>query len=496
MSSRATSPVELVTTFPPLKGMVDTPDLLADVLIRAVGTAGADSWLDPSAGSGQLIDAALRSGVDPESILAIDLQARLPTLDRLGVESLLGTDFLTWACRTQRRFDRVIANPPYVRLRDLEESLFRPALATRLNGVRMSGTANYWAAFLVAGIRLLRPGGSLAYILPAAWEYADYASGLRDLCAASFQELDVHRVSVPMFEKVSDGSVLLVARGFGRPLRRARVHKHQTLSALDKAMRGSGTFITVGEMRLRESCPPKGQVRFGEIAEVRIGAVTGDARYFLLNEARRLELELPLSSVRPVLSKARHIVGSEIDRDVWDRLLATGQRVWLFDPPDSDLVDPAVRAYLDLTEENGGCHRTAMKIRHRNPWYRVPLPGSFDGFVSGMSQTIPWIAFNRTPRLTASNTLYGVRFPTIEDPEEQAAWCLSMLSSVTTESRDRLIRQYPQGLKKLEPSDIANLAVRPPKTKFGSLSLYRRATKLIKAGRLGTARAIADEWLA
>ena len=476
--------------------MANTPDILADALIRAVGTSGAGSWLDPSAGSGQLVEAALRSGVSNESILAIDLQERLPTLDRLAVESLLGTDFLQWACRTDRRFDRVIANPPFVRLRDLEESLFRPALAMRLNGVGMSATANYWAAFLVAGIRLLKPGGSLAYILPAAWEYADYGSELRDLCVASFQDLDVHRVSVPMFERVSDGSVLLVARGFGRPSRRIRVFKHQTLLALDKALRGSDTSTADGEMRLRESRLPKGQVRFGEIAEVRIGAVTGDARYFLLNEARRLGLELPLSSVRPILSKARHIVASEIDRDVWDRLLATGQRVWLFDPSDSDLVDPAVRAYLDLTEENGGCHRAAMKIRHRNPWYRVPSPGSFDGFVSGMSQTNSWVAFNRMARLTASNTLYGVRFPSIEDPEEQASWCLSMLSSTTAESRGRLTRQYPQGLPKLEPSDIANLAVRRPKTKVDALSLYRSATKLIMAGRPGAAQAIADEWLA
>ena len=197
----------------------------------------------------------------------------------------------------------------------------------------------------------------------------------------------MHRVSVPMFEKVSDGSVLLVGRGFGWPRRRIRVIKHQTLPALDKAARAHDTLIAAGELRLQESCLPKGQVRFGQIAKIRIGAVTGDVRYFVLNEARRLTLGLPLSAVRPILSKARHIIGSEIDRDAWARLLAAGQRVWLFDPSDSDLSDPSVRAYLNLTEEDGGCRRTAMKIRDRNPWYRVPIPNSFDGFVSGMSQT-------------------------------------------------------------------------------------------------------------
>ena len=485
-----------VAALPPLKGMADTPDLLANALVRAVGTSGADSWLDPSAGSGQLVQAVLRAGVATESILAIDLQTQLPTLDRLGVESLLGTDFLQWARRTDRRFDRVIANPPFVRLRELEENLFRPALETRLNEVSISATANYWAAFLVAGMTLLKPGGSLAYILPAAWEYANYASRLRDLCVASFQELEVHRVSVPMFEGVSDGSVLLVGRGFGWLHRRIRVIRHQTLPALDKAVRGRDASISTGEMRLLQgSCLPEGQMRFGQIAKIRIGAVTGDARYFLLSEARRLKLGLPLSAVRPVLSKARHIVASEIDRDAWARLLAAGQRVWLFYPSDSDLSDPSVRAYLNLTEGEGGCHRGAMKIRDRKPWYRVPTPSSFDGFVSGMSQTTPWVAFNRMPCLTASNTLYGIRFPAIENLDERASWCLSMLSSTTAESRSRLIRQYPQGLLKLEPSDIASLAVRRPKTTAGALHVYRRATQLIMAGCAEAAQTLADEWL-
>ena len=152
MEMTAAPSAKQVAALPPLKGMADTPDLLADTLVRAIGTSGADSWLDPCAGSGQLVQAALRAGVANESILAIDLQTRLPTLDRLGVESLLGTDFLRWARRTDRRFDRVIANPPFVRLRELEEKLFRPALETRLNGVSISATANYWAAFLVAGL--------------------------------------------------------------------------------------------------------------------------------------------------------------------------------------------------------------------------------------------------------------------------------------------------------------------------------------------------------
>ena len=481
---------------PPVKGMADTPDLLADALVQAINPAGTGSWLDPSAGSGQLVAAALRAGVSPEAILAIDLQSDLPPLSTLGVESLTGTDFLCWAQATDRRFDRVIANPPFVQLRELEEALLHPALEMQIDGFRVPATANYWVAFLVAGMRLLKPGGSLAYILPAAWEYANYAIPLRNICESLFGELDVHRVSVPMFETVADGSVLLVGRGFGqRPRRRTHIFRHSTLSELNRVVCNSDSPKTSSAMCSREFDLPADHVEFGDIANIRIGAVTGDASYFLLNEAQRLTLQLPRSAVRPVLSKAQHIIGSEIDRDAWGTLLAAGKRVWLFHPSDADLSHPAVRAYLDLPEREGGCNREATKIRGREPWYRVPLPAPFDGFMTGMSHTRPWVALNRVSELTATNTLYGVSFPAITNVNEQAAWCLSMLSSTTAKSRARLVRQYPQGLLKLEPGDMARLVVRRPMTVDGVDSLYRQAVALNLAGKPETAQALVDEWL-
>ena len=495
MSSRV--PEGTPAPLPPQKGMAETPELLADTLIRAVGTTRHGLWLDPSAGSGRLIEAALRAAVPAESILAIDLQPHLPALVNLGVKTRLGTDFLHWAQRTDRRFDRVIANPPFVRLSELQEALLRPALATQLDGFSTPGVANYWVAFLVAGMRLLKPGGSLAYVLPASWEYANYAGPLRSLCEASFGELDVHRVAVPMFEMVSDGSVLLVARGFGqKPRRRAHVISHPTLSALDRAVCAPDLAVAPKEMRSVEASLPEDQVKLGEIAQIRIGAVTGHASYFLLNEKQRLALDLPRSAVQPLLSKAHHIIGSQIDEDIWAELRAAGERIWLFSPSEADLLHPAVQAYLDLPEEEGGCRREAMKIRDRDPWYRVPIPEPFDGFMTGMSLARPWVALNRKPGLTASNTLYGVRFPKITSLDEQAAWCLSMLSSTTSKSRAQLVRRYPQGLLKLEPSDVARLAVQRPKNPERALSLYHQAVELLMAGNARHAQALADEWLA
>ena len=481
---------------PPDKGMADTPDMLADAAVRAIGVSGATSWLEPCAGSGQIIEAVLRAGVSPNAVFAVDLQTQLPALDRLGVESLPGTDFISWAHETDRRFDRVIANPPFVRLSKLHEALLCPAIDTRLDGVHISGTANYWVAFLLAGMKLLQPGGSMSYILPAAWEYADYANPLRVLCSSSFRELDVHRVSEPMFDEVEDGSVLLVGRGFGeQPSRDVQVFRYGTLSDLSIALRTDATLKAVGQMRCQDVSLKDNEVRMGDIAEIRIGAVTGDAQFFLLTESRREELRLPRSAVRPILSRSEHLVKSEIDQEAWQDLLDDDKRVWLFDPSNDDLEDRSVQAYINLKREDGGCHRAALKVMSRDPWYRVPLPPTFDGFVSGMSQATPWVTLNRMSDLAISNTLYGVSFPSLKSVDDQAAWCLSMLSSKTTRSRELLAREYPQGLLKLEPRDFASLAVQRPTTTEDARSLYRQAVDLITSGCRDRAQAMVDEWL-
>ena len=491
------SQVKPETPAPPAKGMADTPTLLANAVVKAVDLKEASSWLDPCAGSGQLIQAVLRAGVQPDTVLAVDLQTEIPSLDHLGVESLTGTDFVRWSQQTQRRFDRVVANPPFVRLSELQQALLCPAADTQIDGAPISGTSNYWVAFLVSGMRLLRPGGSLAYILPAAWEYADYADPVRSLCASSFRELDVHRVSRPMFDSVDDGSVLLVGRGYREQHRpNVRMFRHHTLSDLSKA-------ISLGETSSRAVSSPDGpgtslqgdEVPIGEFAQIRIGAVTGDANYFLISESRRLELSLPLTAVRPVLSRSEHIVSSEIDNETWEELLADGKRVWLFYPSDNDLQNPDVQEYLELDPASGGCQRTAGKVRDRNPWYHVPIPPAFDGFVSGMTQTAPWVALNRMSGLTISNTLYGIRFLNSSNIDEQASWCLSMLSSITSRSRAQLAREYPQGLLKLEPGDFAKIMVRRPKTTEDARTLYRQAVNLIKSGCHDQAQAMVDDWL-
>jgi adenine-specific DNA-methyltransferase len=235
--------------------------------------------------------------------------------------------------------------------------------------------------------------------------------------------------------------------------------------------------------------------RLGDIMSITLGGVTGDVDYFLLNESRRRELDLAERSVRPILSKARHLCSAQIDRSVWESLRKRDERVWLFDPPDECLRIAAVRRYLELDEACGGCHQTRYKIMNRSPWYRVPVPQKIHGFISGMSKLGPWVCLNRARKLVASNTLYTVAFKHDTDIEKRSAWGLALLSSSARAALARAGRVYPDGLVKHEPGDLSNIRIPKPSRTRDSERVYKRAVEAMLNGKPELASRMADDWL-
>ncbi|PZO55798.1 MAG: hypothetical protein DCF16_01620 [Alphaproteobacteria bacterium] len=74
-------------------------------------------------------------------------------------------------------FDAVVGNPPYVRhelIRDQKPALQKAFPAT------YSGTADLYVYFYEQGLKLLRPGGRMSYVVTNKWLRAGYAEKLRD----------------------------------------------------------------------------------------------------------------------------------------------------------------------------------------------------------------------------------------------------------------------------------------------------------------------------
>ncbi|MFY0572498.1 Eco57I restriction-modification methylase domain-containing protein [Archangium lansingense] len=426
-----------------------------------------------------------------ENITALDLETRTSLSDLLAGKLERGRDFLQWAQESSERFDRIIANPPYVALSKVPAPLRKRALSVLdPDGQPVRLGANYWSAFVCASPKLLKPGGSMGFILPAAWDYADYAEPLRQGLKKWFPIVEVHRCLEPMFRPVNDGCVVLIARYYETGSRPGQVFRYE-YPTLDELV----ATLSASKARREQIRHHSDGTRLSEILEIRLGGVTGDAKYFLLSNDERKQHRLDEDTCVRVVSKARHLKKGHITLKQWERLKDDGERVWLFRPDKSMENRASVRTYLQLPIDQGGCHRDRFKIKDRVPWYQTPMPDKVHGFISGMSRFGAWICLNRMDNLNATNTLYVVRFlKASQKKDEQAAWAMALLTTRVRKAVHGIRRRYPDGLSKIEPGDLAEIRVPTPRKVNGALDAYLEATEHLLAEREDQATRIADAW--
>jgi adenine-specific DNA-methyltransferase len=288
---------------------------------------------------------------------------------------------------------------------------------------------------------------------------------------------------------VREGRVVLLAKGYLQTPEHARRINHPTAASLIAAL-CRPIPQTAGAESYAPTAPDASGTRFGDLFSVGIGCVTGDASYFLLTESQRLEHDLPISALRPVVSKARHLVASQITKVMWDRLRRADERVWLFSPDVHAQRNRAVRAYLKHGEKV--CNLNGYKLRNRDHWYEVQGIRFGVGFMSGMASVGPWLSLRSMRDLAATNTLYVITSDETMAIDEQAAWALSLLSSETRRQVRAKLRCYPDGLTKLEPHDVSELQLLSPKRIAGSRDAYHHAITLLLSGDATAATAIAD----
>jgi hypothetical protein len=459
-------------------------------MVRALGDADHAEWLEPSHGDGAFVEAMSRLGIERERIFAIDLDTTTATADSLAI-TFRGVDFLRWANESERRFDRIVANPPFIAISRLPASLQKCAASVLDPGGQPIGKgANVWCAFVLASLRLLRPGGCVAFVLPSAAEFADYSAAIRGAVAESFGSLELYQCARPLFDKVQDGTLVALGRAYGAGPCAIGRRRFSTRAALIQGLSQSdGVNGHRCPRNVRQTS--KEVVSLDSVATIRLGGVTGDVGFFLMNEEKRKYLKLPVRALRPVVSKAKHLRSATLTNEKWQELRSADERVWLFDPPDALLEHPKVKRYLKLDVTEGGCNRQAYKVSIRDPWFCTPMPERPDAFLSGMSQHGPWLCINETQRVNATNTLYVVSFST-RNRNDWYMWALALLSSHAQRQIRRIGRRYPDGLIKFEPGALGAIVLPQLKRTADHENLYGRAIAAICDGRAVVAREIAD----
>jgi hypothetical protein len=276
-------------------GIHYTPDALADFVAQRICEALAPdaanlSMLDPAIGDASLVLALLRrlketghrvdvaAGFDQAATAVTSARGRIldafpSTALDLRVEDFLLSDVVTADDPTlfqeaaSRKFDVVIANPPYVRTQVLGAT-YAQVLAQRFG---LSGRVDLYSAFLVAIDHALKPGGIAGLIVSNRFMTTRAGTAVREFLLREFDVLEVYDFGdTRLFEAAVLPAVLV--------LRKKITREEQQPAKFAAIYSEPGASVARDEPDVFAALREKGvfSVPSGETFRVRLGQLSTD----------------------------------------------------------------------------------------------------------------------------------------------------------------------------------------------------------------------------
>lgn len=458
-------------------GQYATPTALARALAR-VGLAQLPGdapirFLDPAIGTGAFysavrVEAAGRrveaTGVELDPAVAELARGLWPEL------TLREGDFT--AMDPERPAQLLIANPPYVRHHHLDRSA-KARLQRRVleqTGLRISGLAGLYVHFLLLSARWMAPGGVAVWLIPSEFMDVNYGAALRRFLCQQLTLMQVHRADPTelQFEDAQVSSAVLVLRqGAPPPGHRARFTLGGSVENPSSTAEIPVEVLLDAPKWTRFPAEAPGQApagdALGELFTIRRGLATGSNNFFVLDEARALQL--PPEYLVPILPPPRRLSVDLVEARP-DGSPDLANRQWLLscDAPLDELVRsaPALWRYL---KSGVPAVSEGYLCSHRRPWYaqerREPAP-LLCTYMGRQGQGRPFRFILNRSRALAAN-VYLMLYPKprmirgmAENPALlEALW--RHLNGLDPAALTREGRVYGGGLFKLEPAELARL---------------------------------------
>lgn len=382
-----------------------------------------------------------------------------------------------------RRFNLILANPPYVRHHHLdpEEKRRLKGLVGRRVGIDISGLAGFYAYFMLLGDAWLEENGISIWLIPSEFMDVNYGAAIRSYLTDRVRLLHIHRFSpadvqfgdalvtsaVVVFEKSPPTEMHAARMSFGGPLRAPETSEFVPLSDLRTAKkwtnyprRSPATTDEIGSA-----------VTLGDLFSIRRGIATGSNEFFIIPREVAECMGLPRRFLRPILPSPRHLSATIIEADV-DGYPTVGRPMSLLDcdRPESEVRRdyPTLWAYLEEGIKKG-VDRGYLASR-RTPWYaqerREPSPFVCTYMGRRRGERSPFRIMRNESQAVAAN-VYLMLYPKFilkRELDANPGLYSAVFEILRAIDPDRFIdegRVYGGGLHKVEPKELARLPAGP-----------------------------------
>lgn len=472
-----------------LRGGYYTPQNLANYVTKWVLEKNPLSILEPSCGDGVFFDALHDNKYDPSIRInghelcnsEIKKSHEKCNSHSFNNYKLIEGDFLAWANdsidKDNTYFDGVLGNPPFIRYQFLDKRFqIQAELVFKKLGLKFTKHTNAWVPFILAGIRLLKPGGRLGMVIPSEIIHVMHAQSLRTYLGDTCSKIVIIDPREIWFEDTLQGAVIIFAEkkeeisdisegvgiaqvaGFGFLNKAPNKLFNSTRSINGESVVGKWTkaLLDPKELQLINKIKKhKSIYKFTDIANVDVGIVTGANKFFLVDKSTVDQYSLH-DYAYPMFGKSQHCRGIIYDdkqhQENENNSLPTN---FIYIKDEFNKLPKSVKSYI-MTGEAENYHKR-YKCRIRSPWYKVPSIYSRQIGMLKRSHETPRLIFNKMEAYT-TDTAYRITSHNTE--ASKLTYCfLNPLTAVFAELEGR---SYGGGVLELVPSEIEKLYIPVP----------------------------------
>lgn len=457
-----------------LRGGFYTPVPIADFILRWAFN-GADKYdiLEPSSGDGVFLERIKEKRYKYNSITAVEIDGiEASKTDNIPLKnkSVLHMDFHAFCNSTDKRFDLVVGNPPYIRYQyfDREQQIEAEKIFQRAN-LKYSKLTNAWVSFVIGASLLLKPGGKIGFVLPAEILQVSYAKTVREFLAHFYNKISIVSFKKLVFPRIQQEVVLLLCE---------KTHSHSHLiehielddirdldytdvsrlkcptKKIDfRSNKWTFYFLDQKEIDFLEDISVQNSVStIGDYADVEVGITTGANAFFTVpgSTIERFSLQ---EYAKPMVGRSVQVNSLKFTKQDWMQNVDSGARAYFLDFPAFEILRKNKKAQEYLGEgEKENIHK-GYKCRIRDEWQRVPSLWVSDALFIRRNNIFPKLVINEAGAYT-TDTMHRVK---IKDQVDAYALVAGFYNSLSFAFSEISGRSYGGGVLELMPGEVENI---------------------------------------
>ena len=460
-------------------GQFSTPFPLAMEMAEyalSVSHPGPLRFLEPSIGTGVFYSALRRISGDIEYARGYEIDSHYytPTKEfwRHDILELINGDFFNQA--PQRRYNLILANPPYSRHHHINE-LIKKQLQERVYseyGISISGLAGLYCYFLILSTSWLENDGISCWLIPSEFLDVKYGEAVKQFLCTKVELLSIHRFdpSDLQFADALVSSSIVTFRNrppHGRSVRLSTGGRPTEPTISHTVSIGNINPTDKWSLLFNDETESIDGLPLGHYFKVSRGISTGNNSFFIISKAEAERRQLPAEFLTPILPAPRHLKESLILEER-SNLHEENLFFLLSCPLDiNDVRDRYPNLYEYIVEGELNNANAGYNCRRRIPWYmsetRKPAPIYMTYMGRGEnSQRMFRFILNESESVVSNS--YLMLFP-----KEEYKTCLKdryilkavweTLNNIPKSRLSQCGRSYGGGLFKIEPRELERLKV-------------------------------------